>query len=382
MSHIALLLPDLDAGGAQQVMRTLAGGFVQRGHRVDLLVLRPGGVLQDSIPPGVGLVDLGARGSPVRGIALFVVGSYRLRRWLRIEQPAVLLSTVNGANLLASLTVAGSRLPVRLVLREANALASVLSPMRRWAMASLYRKAHAIIALSCHMADELALRLGVSCERIHYIPNPVDAQRIGALARRPLSVPCLEDPAVSVILTAGRLVWEKDHETLLRAFALLGNERNTCLIILGDGPLRAPIQALARSLGIEARVLLAGYDRNPWRWMARADLFVLSSRCEGSPNALLEAIAIGIPAVTTAFDTSVIELARTFGIQVAPVADPEGLADCIDAALGAEAREMRRGHFTVGATVDAYLSAMGIRCAEADRTVGSTTQASGIRSTS
>lgn len=364
MSHIALLLPDLDAGGAQQVMLMLAGGFIRRGHRVDLLVLRSGGVLKDSIPTGVALVDLDAWIPRLGQPGLLLLGVYRLRQWLLRRRPAVLLSTISGANLLAALTVTAFALPVRLVLREANALASVTSPVRRRAMSGLYRRADAVVALSRYMADELELRLGVSRQRLHCIPNPVDAGRLRVLAQAPLSHPWLDDAAVSVIITAGRLVCEKDHETLIRAFAMLPSKREIRLIILGDGPLRGSLDALVRSLGLDGRVLLAGFDRNPWRWLARADIFVLSSQSEGSPNALLEAIVLGLPAVTTAFDNSVTELAEINGVCVAPVADPKGLAQCMAAVLQHDVPPGRHDFFEVDIAVRAYLSAMGVGCAE------------------
>lgn len=360
MSHIALLLPELEAGGAQRVMLLLAREFAARGHRVDLLLLRRRGALFGSVPMGVSQVDLGAQTFGLGQVGLLLSGVRGLVAWLERARPDSLLSSITGANLVAALAAGHLQPRSRLVIRQAATVASPANRWRLWAMARLYPRAHAVIALSSHMAEELRVRLGVPPGRIRCIPNPVDAVFVRAQARVALSHPWLDAPDLPVIVSVGRLIPEKDHATLLRAFALLPADLPARLLIVGDGAERLPLQRLAASLGIGERLGLVGFDPNPWRWMARADLFVLSSRCEGHPNSLFEALALGLPTVATAYDRSVYDLATRYGVAVVPSAHPAGLAQAIVRTLS-RCREPRNGWVdTVDSAVVAYLAALGV----------------------
>jgi hypothetical protein len=148
MSHIALLLPELEAGGAQRVMLLLAREFVARGHRVDLVLLQATGPLLDSLPDGVTLVDLGAR-NHFGQMGFFFSSSFGLARWLRQERPDVLLSSITGANLAALFARKMVRASLRVVIREAVTLKNVGSTLRLGAMRWLYPQADAVIAVNC-----------------------------------------------------------------------------------------------------------------------------------------------------------------------------------------------------------------------------------------
>ena len=333
MSNIALILPDLVAGGAQRVMLMLAREFVARGHRVDLVLLQAEGQLQSSVPQGVRLVDLRSRtrllGSPGFAVRAIV----RLANWLRKEHPDSVLSTVTGTNIATVLAwkLAGAR--PRLVLREVNALRNVNSRIRLWAMRLLYRRADAVIALTQPMEEELADIVGVPRKKLFRIPNPVDHDHILAQSRAPVEHPWLVHKDIPIIISVGRLVPAKDHATLLEAFARVVQKRPARLLILGEGPERNSIEALIHELGLAACVALVGFDPNPWRWMARADLYVLSSLWEGHPNSLLEAVTLDCPALVTTYDYSVGEMASRLGLSTVEPDNPIAMADKINEQL-------------------------------------------------
>ena len=368
MSRIALLLPELEAGGAQRVMLLLAREFMAAGHEVELLVLDPRGPLRDEIPTGLRLTPL-SETTPLGLLWLALQSTARLSRWLRRERPDALLSTITGTNLVAALAhvLAGRR--SRLVLREAVTLGNVRNPLRLQAMRLLYARADAIVALSSAMASQLQARLGLPRDRLHCIGNPCDTARITRLAAAALDHPAADASRRPVILSVGRLIQQKDHRTLLHAFAALGPDHPARLVIVGEGPLRPELEALARQLGIAERFSLPGFDANPWRWMARADLFVLSSLWEGHPNALCEALALGLPAVITEYDASAHDFARSHGVTVVPAAQAQALGSAIAAALARQPSDTAHDNGDLPAAADAYLSVLLGKLTEQSRSL-------------
>jgi len=333
MSHVALLLPDLELGGAERVMLLLAREFAARGHHVDLVLLRASGPLLTSIPEGVRLVDLAAQSHGFGQLGFSLSSVRRLAAWLKRERPDALLSTITGANFVAVLARKMAGIPLRLVIRVAGSVKFVSSALRLSAMRWLYPQADAVIALNPIMAEDLVERIGVPISRAHCIPNPLDTTFIREQGQAPITHPWLDNQQLRVVLAVGRLVPEKDYVTLLRAFALLPQNLFAHLIIIGEGSERAVLERLSKKLGIAERVQLVGLDVNPWRWMARADLFVLSSRWEGYPNVLFEALVFGLPAVVTEYDASVNDLAARYNFAVVPVAEPPALAKALEAML-------------------------------------------------
>ena len=161
-----------------------------------------------------------------------------------------------------------------------------------------YRDVDAVVAVSQGVADDTMQITGLPPERLHVIRNPVITPRLSEAALLPVDHPWLgPERERPVILGAGRLTRQKGFDVLLEAFARLRALRDCRLILLGEGKLREPLLEQARALGVADDLDLPGFDANPWRWMRAADLFALSSRWEGSPNVLTEAMAVGTPVV-------------------------------------------------------------------------------------
>lgn len=327
MTHIALFLPDLNSGGAERVMLTLAKDFMRDGYRVDLVLARAEGTLLSLLPPMVRLVDLraGLRSWGLLGLALSA--TLRLADYLRQERPDALLSTLTGANLVAMLAQLIARSHTRFVLREACSLKNVLSPLRRLLMKFFYSRANGIVALTPLIRDEL-IDLGIALDRIVVIANPIDLAYVHMMSLADCPHPWLIDHTLPVVVTVGRLTKQKDHVTLIFAFKYLIKQVPARLLIIGDGTEQMALKALIDRLNLCDTIQLVGFDSNPWRWMKRSDLFVLSSRWEGYPNVLLEAQALGVPIVSTEYDTSVYGLLGENAI-VVPVGNAEALAEAI-----------------------------------------------------
>lgn len=381
--HIALFIYALTGGGAQRRTVTLANAFAACGHDVDLVVVRGNGVLDGELAPRVRLVQLSRHGrlhvlaarlAGQRGIET-AAAIPALRRYLRRAKPDVLLAAASHVNLVAVAAMRLARVPVPLVLRASNHPSGNLAhhpPLQRlvrawlkWLSRRFYPRANAVIAVSHGVAREIAQLAAVPAERIFAIPNPVVDIGLGRRLAEPLAHPWFAAGAPPVILAAGRFKLQKDFPTLIEAFARLASEQEARLVILGDGPGRQGLEALARRRGlvVDRNVLFAGYVANPLPWMRRARLFVLSSLWEGLPGVLIEALAAGCPVVATDCPSGPAEILEggRYG-RLVPVGDHRALAQAMAAAL-AEAPDRaalraRAREFAPASSVQAYLDVL------------------------
>jgi len=363
-THVALFLPKLEDGGAENVMLQLGASFQARGHAVDLVVGVPGGPLEFKIPAGVRVVDLAAPRT-VRALPALI-------RYLRRERPRALLSTLEHSNILATWAGALSRTGTRVVLREARVMLPAAqrhgwrTAVLHLAMRGFYRAASAIVAVSRSVAESLRDDLGIPPERIHTIYNPVVTAELPRLAAAPLDDPWFAPGAPPVVLGVGRLVAQKDFPTLLRAFATVRAQRPARLVILGEGADRGALDALTRQLGIDADVRMPGFERNPFRYMQRATVFALSSVLEGLPGVLIQAMACGCRVISTDSPGGSREILEDGALApLVPVGDDQALARGIlglldDAAASPGRKNYPLARFSEDATVNQYLQVLGV----------------------
>ncbi len=189
-----------------------------------------------------------------------------------------------------------------------------------------------VVAVSRGVAANFIETVHVPPGRITTIYNPVVTPGLARLAEEEPDHPWFGDGRPPVVLGAGRLATEKDFPTLIEAFRRVQAKRPCRLLILGEGPMRGELESRVRALGLEAHVALPGWMENPYAFMARARLFVLSSRHEGFGNALVEALACGCPAVSTDCPPGPAEILEDPTL-LAPVGDPEALAQVMLRAL-------------------------------------------------
>lgn len=329
--RILLVLPSLERGGGERVLLQLARSFVAAGREVHIGALVGGGPLRSVLPDAVTLHELIDAGDAPKGLTLAWKALPRLASLIRSVEPDAVLSTMTGTNLLTVLACLGARIRTRLVLREASSLVNTKSALKRQAMRWLYRRADGLVAVSAGVAQELR-GLGFSDARIHVIRNPVDVERLRQLAS--VGMPSAMQGKVPYVVSLGRLTEAKDFPTLLRAYAASALRESHRLIIVGEGEQRANLESLMRDLGLMDRVLLTGAMDNPHGVMAGAAMHVLSSRWEGYPNVLLEALALGVPVVATDCPHGPREIldGGRYG-QLVPVGDAVALASAMDAEL-------------------------------------------------
>jgi glycosyltransferase involved in cell wall biosynthesis len=343
-------------------MLTLADGFGRRGIAVDLVLPQAEGPYLKEVPRDTRVVDLRA-GRVLASLPPLV-------RYLRRERPAALLATLSHASLIALWARRLGHVPTRVVVREANTLSEtvrgstrrrhkLVPALARWC----YPWADAIVAVSEGVARDLARVTGLAPERIQVLPNPILTPELSAMVGEPLSHPWFGAGRPPVILAVGRLAKQKDFLTLIRAFAVVRRQRPVRLMILGEGTERAALEAMADAAGARQDVSLPGFVPNPFPYMARAGVFVLSSAWEGMPGALVQALACGAPVVATDCESGPRELLRDGRLgRLVPVGDVEALSRAMAEALDQPPPDVPPGAlepFTYDAVVARYLAILG-----------------------
>jgi len=366
--RLAILVASLAHGGIGKMRVNLINQFVRQGVQVDLLVADTDSPYMTRLDPAVRVVPLPTTHA--------VTSIPALVRYLRREAPDVLLTQrirVNVAALRAR-WLARSQVPVFVTLNTnltaqldsmpAGKRARQLAKLRRY-----YPRNDGLIAVSRGVADDAAALIGIEPGRIQPIANPVVTPALFEAARVDPGHAWFDDGDVPVVVSVGRLEPQKDFATLLRAFARLHRDRPARLIILGEGKQRDMLAGLAAQLGIADAVDMPGFVDNPHAYMARASLFVLSSRWEGSPNGLTEAVALGTPVVATDCPNGPSEILEDgrYG-ELVPVGDAEALAGAIgrtlDAPLPAEALRRAGQRYSAESSARHYLATMGLMADE------------------
>lgn len=335
MNHqrIALFLPSLRGGGAERVMVNLARAFTERGLQVDLVLAKAEGPYLSHVPSEVRIVDLQA--------PRVLVSFPGLVRYLRRECPRALLAALDHTNVLAIWARRLAGVPTRVVvsihsnLSKATAGACSLRGRLMPLLVELtYPLADAVIAVSQGVAEDLMRLARLSPDKVEIIYNPVVTPDLFEKAEEPLEHPWFAPGEPPVVLGVGRLTPAKDFRTLIRAFALVRKQCPARLMILGEGEERPVLEALVRELGVDNDVSLPGFVDNPYAYMKRARVFVLSSAWEGFGNVLVEAMALGTPVVATNCRSGPNEVLEggKWG-RLVPVGDVDALAHAILAAM-------------------------------------------------
>ena len=332
MKRISLFFGNFNSGGVQRVRLILAKGFLERGFFVDIVVVNSRGALRKQVPVGANIIDLGARSA--------LASLPALTRYLRRKKPDAILSAQTHHNITAIWARRLSGVSARLIVGEHNNLQEVVkystfrNQLRPLAARLIYPGADAILAVSKGVADALSVTSGIKRADIHVIYNPVMLSDIQKRIQEGPEHPWQKQKHIPVIIAVGSLREQKDYPTLIKAFAKARANRSMRLIILGEGRCREQLQTLINKLNLAEDVHLKGNVANPYIYMQHADLYVLSSRWEGFPNALLEALACGAPIVATDCPSGPAEMLENgrYG-HLVPVGDEDALAEAIQKTL-------------------------------------------------
>jgi len=326
---VALFLGALHGGGAQRVMINLASGFIERGVQVDLVLANADGPYLKNVPSDVRIINLQA--------TRVLYSIPRLISYLKTEQPTVMLSTVAHANLAALIARRFSGASTDLFVRVENTISrstadetGLKSYLLRFLIRHLFSWADGIITPSKGVADDLVKNLNLPHDLMHVIYNPVVRPEIYEKAKLPITHPWFAVDEPPVIIGVGRLTKQKDFATLIRAFSIVRKKYAARLLILGEGEERQSLNQLINDLEFNNDVDLHGFEENPYAFMAKSSVYVLSSLWEGLPNTLIEAMAVGTPVVSTNCESGPKEILANgkYG-WIAPMGDSESIANGI-----------------------------------------------------
>lgn len=353
--------PKRSSGGVRQWVLTLANALVERGVAVDVLCEAPASKFIDEplLDPRVGRVVLGR----------FLLARWRLDGYVRRHPGVRIISALNHYNIGAAKLKRrfGASAHVMLAQHENLSADQAWLSRRKFSRAAdaareLFSSTDAVVAVSHGIADDLRNNFGVNPLRLHTIYNPAFREDFLPAAASPIDHEWIVDKDRPVVLAAGRLHHVKGFDVLLRAFARLRESVDARLLILGEGKEREHLEQLTKELNLQDCVQLPGKVSSLAPWMARTDLFVLSSRREGLPTVLIEALTIGMPIVSTACPSGPDEILENgrWGALV-PVEDVEALAGAMSQALqGAPADraslQARAAEFSLDRALDQYLA--------------------------
>jgi len=326
---VALFSPSLIPGGAERVLVNLARGFIDRERQVDIVLSHATGEYIRQLPRDATVVDLGSRRvlSSLPGLV----------RYLRKRRPIGLIAFQDHCSVVAIWARALAGVPTQIIPTVHTTWSRVLCEqsslkvrLLRYIARFTYPSASTVVAVSRGVADDLSDVLQIMPELIKVIYNPIIDERISELASEPMSHPWFGSDQVPVVIAAGRLSPEKDFATLLRAFATIRHQLPCRMIVMGDGPERCSLEKLARDLGIDGDVQFPGFVPNPYVYMKHAAVFVLSSLREGLPTALVEALSLNVPVVSTdcAHGPREILCNGLYGTLV-PVGDADAIASAV-----------------------------------------------------
>ncbi|MCH8684984.1 glycosyltransferase [Pedomonas mirosovicensis] len=318
---VAVLVYDLRASGVVRNALRIARRAAVAGLRCDVVVVHANGDFRPFDHPLLRLVALMPDASANRFLGTLAAAA-PLRAYLRQRRPRVLFSAGNHIHPLAAMACFRLANAPRLIMRASNdisharrngwesALARVLAVGARPLLRAMFLMADRIVSVSEELAADLGQRLSLPKERINVVSNGIDVGRVAHLACEVVNHPWFAPGEPPVIVGIGRLHRQKNFPLLIRAFAQLRQAQPARLMILGTGTVEArqELLELAARLGVADDVELTGYVENPFAYLRRASLFVLSSSWEGMSNALLEAMACGCPVVATRCPTGTVEV--------------------------------------------------------------------------
>lgn len=364
--QIACFIPNLDGGGAERVMIHLAEGFAAKGWGIDLVVGQVTGAHTARLPSTINLVDLQAKSPQILTKTLSLI------RYLRQQQPDILLTTLGIMNA-AAWARRLSGVPTQVVMVVQTHLTQQFrdrhSPLVRWVRSQIVRRfypwADHWVAAFQGVADDVAALVGIGPDRARAIYNPVVRFDSASKAIEPVDHPWLSKGQLPVLLGVGRLVKQKDFATLIRTFAQVRVQQPYRLVIIGDtdeceADIKPALEQLIADLAVGSDVAFLGLVENPYNYMARAQVFIMSSIYEGFGNVVAEALAVGMSVVSTDCESGPAEILGQgrFGRLVA-VVDSNALATAIVEALSAPLtpkglKAQSRSDFTIEAIVNQY----------------------------
>lgn len=310
-------------------MLNLAIALSQEGESVDLVLVTATGPYLNQVPAEVNVVDL-KRTRTLSSLPALI-------SYLRKTRPKAIISALDHANLVAIWAKYLAFVPTKVLVTMHSNLSQLMAQTSHTRggliptlMKAFFPFADKIVAVSKGVENDIKNIFDFANDQLTTILNPVIPPNIAMYAKQPVEHPWFQTAAHPIIIGIGRLSAEKDFASLITAFATVRKFKDARLMILGEGEQRQALEALITDLKLNDVVTLPGFVNNPYAYLSKAQLFVLSSRFEGLPTVLIEALALGIPVVATDCESGPREILRDGELgELVPVGDSDALASAI-----------------------------------------------------
>lgn len=322
---IVFVINSLDYGGAEKIFISLLAALDKSVFDVEVVVLEGKDKAFIASRCNCPFTVLDKR-KPIDFFRLV----FSLGNLLKRKKPDLIVSFLTYSNYVVLLSRAIFNYKIRIVVAEHSVVSrcgvGVAGFIRKFLVKIAYPLADNIVVVSNGCKDELVSEFGVAEEKIKVIYNGIDIDALNRLSSNEVSHPWFKE-RIPIFVTVGRLTKAKNHQLLLRAFALLCRQGNYRLVIIGHGDEEIKLKELARVLGISDSVLFLGYQDNPYKFIVKSSVFVLSSSWESFSLAIVEAMSLGVPVVSTncSFGPGEIIDNNRNGLLV-PVSDVEAMA--------------------------------------------------------
>jgi len=303
---ILFIMPELNMGGSERVILNIINGLDRDKYSIGLILFNSNGALVDELSSDVTIYDLNIS-SVKKGLFILIQKLYSLK-------PDIVFSGIGHLNISLAIFIPILRIVLpntKFIARQSNIL-SINNKHEKhpyihdWLYKQVYKNYDKIVCQSQYMQQDLVTHFYFPIDKSIVIPNPIDIENIENLSTIKLEYPFSFNSLN--LITVGQFRYQKRHDLLLRMFAKL--DKDYTLTIIGDGDKREKLENLAKELKIIDRVAFLGHQKNPYAYIKKADIFVLTSEFEGFPNVVLEANLCGLPVVafeTTGVGTEIIQ---------------------------------------------------------------------------
>ena len=332
---IAFFIPTLGGGGAERNVINLLKNLDKKKYEISLVLGKRKGELMPEIPKDISVVNFGTCSS----LRIFL----KLIKYFRKTQTDIVVSALPKFNIISLLARKFSKFKIKIIITEHFAVSFLPIIARTFShkfiarfllfyfVKLVYPMAEAIVCVSQGVADDLLKFIPCEKNKIKVIYNPITNDRIYKMAKEPIAHSWFFDSKIPIVLSIGSLTKAKDYPNFLQAAKMVLQEKIARFVVLGAGAQKIKLKNIAHKLGISENVAFLGFQKNPYKYMKNADVFVLSSFKEGFGNVIVEAMACGTPVVSTNSPFSgpgeIIENKKN-GILI-PARDPKALSEAI-----------------------------------------------------
>lgn len=366
---VGFVLPDLSNGGAEKALYNVAAFFYRKNINTQIIVGSKSGANLDKLPADFKVFSLQNNTSLDK--PSFYKNIKGLIKYAKAEQPDVLICNSDYLNIAAIISRIFVKKKFKIIVSQQYHAESFLGTLPKknrlflkLIQRKVARKADIIVGSSIGVAKNYAELYGIKypSAKVQSIYNPIYDDSIPELAKQPVNDEAFNIDALKLI-TVGRLLEQKDHPTLIKAFTIFSKSNTDAhLFIIGVGKDQQMLESLANELSVSNKISFLGYKENPFAYVAKCDLFVLSSKYEGFGNVIVEAMATGVNVASTDCPSGPAEILNDgeFGF-LCPVGNPQFLADAIATALNnkkpAEVLINRAKDFSIEKIGQQYLDA-------------------------